>query len=213
MIEFYGVALSNYSNIVKTALLEKGIPFDAIMTRPSQDPEYLAKSPMGKIPCIRTEEGFLCETQPILDYLEEFKPEPRLLPTDAFQRAKVRELVQSLELYVELVARRGIGVIFGREVPASVSESIARDLPVGAAAISRLVQFSPWIAGEQFTYADLFGYYTFSLSGLLAKKVCGLDLYQMIPGSREWFEKVKERASVKRADADAALARDAMRSR
>ena len=213
MIEFYGLALSNYSNIVKTALLEKGIPFDAIMTRPTQDIEYLAKSPMGKIPCIKTGAGFLSETHPILDYLEEIKPEPRLLPTDAFQRAKVRELVQSLELYIELVARRGIGVIFGREVPADVSASIARDLPNGAAAVSKLVQFSPWIAGEQFTYADLFGYYTFSLSGLLAKKVCGLDLYQMIPGSREWFEKVKERASVKRADADAALARDAMRSR
>lgn len=213
MIEFYGLALSNYSNIVKTALLEKGIPFDAIVTRPSQDQAYLAKSPMGKIPCIKTDEGFLCEAHPILDYLEEIKPEPRLLPTDAFQRAKVRELVQSLELYVELVARRGIGVIFGREVPASVGESIARDLPTGAAAISRLVQFSPWIAGTQFTYADLFGYYTFSLSGLLAQKVCGLDLFQMVPGSREWFEKVKERDSVKRADADADLAREAMRSK
>ena len=104
-------------------------------------------------------------------------------------------------------------MIFGREVPASVSESIARDLPVGAAAISRLVQFSPWIAGEQFTYADLFGYYTFSLAGALAKQVCGLDLFQMVPGSREWFERVKERDSVKRADADAALAREAMRSK
>ena len=213
MIEFYGLALSNYSNIVKTALLEKGIPFDAITTRPTQDQEYLAKSPMGKIPCIRTDEGFLCETHAILDYLEDIQPEPRLLPTDAFQRAKVRELVQSLELYIELVARRGIGAIFGSEVPAGVSESIARDLPLGAAAISRLVQFSPWIAGTQFTYADLFGYYTFSLSGLLAHKVCGLDLFEMVPGSREWFERVKEREAVKRADADAAIAREAMRSK
>jgi len=213
MIEFYGLALSNYSNIVKTALLEKGIPFDAINTRPTQDQAYLAKSPMGKVPCIKTEEGFLSETHPILDYLEEIKPEPRLLPTDPFQRAKVRELVQSLELYIELVARRGIGAIFGREVPADVSAGIARDLPIGAAAISKLVQFSPWIAGTQFTYADLFGYYTFSLSGLIAQKVCGLDLYQMVPGSREWFEKVKERDAVKRADAEAALAREAMRSK
>ena len=199
MIEFYGLPLSNYSNIVKTALLEKDIPFEAIMTRPTQDTAYLAKSPMGKIPCIKTEEGFLAETHPILEYLEEMKPEPRL--------------VQSLELYIELVARRGIGAIFGREVPADVGASIARDLPVGAAAVSKLVQFSPWIAGAQFTYADLFGYYTFSLSGLLAQKVCGLDLYQMIPGSREWFERVKQRDSVKRADADVALAREAMRSK
>ena len=213
MIEFYGLALSNYSNIVKAALLEKGIAFEAITTRPSQDQEYLARSPMGKIPCIKTEEGFLTETHPILDYLEEIQPEPRLLPTDPFRRAKVRELVQSLELYIELVARRGIGVIFKREVPVEVSASIARDLPVGAAAVGKLVQFSPWIAGAQFTYADLFGYYTFSLSGLIAKKTCGLDLFAMVPGSRDWFERVQERDSVKRAEADAALAREAMRSR
>jgi glutathione S-transferase len=213
MIKFYGLALSNYSNMVKTALLEKGIPFEEIEMRPSKDQNYLAKSPMGKIPCIETEQGFLTETHPILDYLEEISPTSTLLPVDPFHRAKVRELVQALELYIELVARRGIGVIFGKEVPIDVIASIDQDLKTGSAAISKLVQFSPWIAGKEFTYADLFGYYTFSLSGLLAEKLCGLDLFQMVPGSKEWFSLVKERESVKRADADAALARQAMRSK
>ena len=158
MIKLHGAPLSNYYNTVKTAMLEKNIPFEAVFSPPSQDPAYLAKSPMGKIPCIETEAGFLSETHAILDYLEELQPTPALLPADLFARAKVRELVQSIELYVELVARRGLGVLFGREVATDVKDGIASDLPKGIAAINKLVKFTPWIAGNQFTYADLSGY-------------------------------------------------------
>ena len=101
---------------------------------------------MGEIPCIETAAGFLAETHPILDYLEETHPQPALLPTDPFARAKVRELTQALELYVELVARRGIFALFGRDVPEAVEASIREDLPKGIAAVRRLANFSPWIA-------------------------------------------------------------------
>jgi len=94
---------------------------------PSQDAAYLAKSPMGKVPCLVTERGPITETHAILDYLEDLQPEPPLLPSDPFERAKVRELVQALELYVELVARKGIGSIFGREVPEHIKKGMARE--------------------------------------------------------------------------------------
>ena len=145
MIKLHGAPGSNYYNIVKTALLEKGVAFDAVLAPPSQEAAYLAKSSMGKIPCIETQQGFLAETHAILDYLEDVQPQPALLPSDPFARAKVRELTQSLELYIELVARRGFGVLFGREVPADVKEGLQRDLPKGIAAVARLVEFSPWI--------------------------------------------------------------------
>src|SRR5262245_2654867 len=116
MIKLYGFALSNYFSMVKAVLLEKGIEFELVETRTSQESDYLAKSPMGKVPCIETEHGFLSETQVILEYLEELKPEPALLPRDPFQRAKVRELARGLELYIELPARTCYGpVFFGRE--------------------------------------------------------------------------------------------------
>ncbi|MDZ7683926.1 MAG: glutathione S-transferase N-terminal domain-containing protein [Gammaproteobacteria bacterium] len=58
MIKLYGFPISNYFNIVKIALIEKGVDFEFVDTRPSQDDDYLAKSPMGKVPCIETEDGF-----------------------------------------------------------------------------------------------------------------------------------------------------------
>ena len=209
MIRLHGALLSNYYNITKTALLEKHIPFEEVFSPPSQDPDYLAKSPMGKIPCIETEHGFLAETHAILDYLEDLQPSPPLLPAEPFARAKVRELVQSLELYIELVARRGLGVVFGREVSDGVKAGIASDLPKGIAAINRLARFSPWVAGSQFTYADLFGYWTFSLANLSAKQNAGIDLLAQIPGAQAWYDAVASRDSVKQALADQAAARKA----
>ncbi len=209
MLKLHGAPLSNYYNIVKTALIEKGIAYEAVLTMPSQDPGYLARSSMGKIPCIETEAGFLAETHAILDYLEDLKPTPALLPADPFARAKVRELVQSMELYVELVARRGIGFLFGREVPQEVKDALAKELPKGIAAISKLVKFSPWIAGNQFTYADLFGYWTFALAGMSAKHNLGTDLLAQIPGAQAWFDAVAARPSIQQAIADQAAARKA----
>ncbi len=40
MIKLYGALVSNYDNRVKVALLEKGLPFEAILTKPSQDGAY-----------------------------------------------------------------------------------------------------------------------------------------------------------------------------
>lgn len=207
MIKLHGAVLSNYYNMVKTALLEKQMPFEVVMARPSQEAPYLAMSPMGKIPCIQTDAGYLAETHAILDYLEDLQPSPALLPADPFARAKVRELVQSLELYIELVARRGLGVAFGREVSAEIKADLARDLPKGVAAISKLVKFSPWIAGDQFTYADLFGYWTFALANLSAKGNVGIDLLAEIPGAQAWYDAVGARASIQQALTDQAAAR------
>lgn len=209
MLKLYGAPLSNYYNMVKTALLEKAVPFEAVIAPPSQEAAYLSKSPMGKIPCIETEKGFLAETHAILDYLEDTHPKPALLPADPFARAKVRELTQSLELYVELVARRGFGALRGMEVPAAVKEGLKADLPKGVAAIKRLAKFSPWIVGSDFTYADLVGYWTITLGSLSAKQNAGIDLFAEIPGLQAWSDRVAARPSVKKALDDQAAARKA----
>ena len=64
MIRLHGFALSNYTNMCKFALLEKGLDFEEVTVMPSQDPEHKKKSPMGKLPVLETENGFIfkCET-------------------------------------------------------------------------------------------------------------------------------------------------------
>ncbi|MCB1691555.1 MAG: glutathione S-transferase family protein [Pseudomonadales bacterium] len=202
MLKLHGVPFSNYYNMVKAAMLEKGVPFEEVSARPSQEPDFLARTPMGKVPFLETEHGCLTETCVILDYLEDVYPDKPLLPKDPLERARVREIAQYLCLYIELVGRRGFGVLRGMEVPEAAKASIRQDLPRGAAALARLVKFSPWIAGDTFTYADLVGYFTFIYAVRSAEENASIDLWSAIPGSKGWYDLVGERESVKKSLAD-----------
>jgi glutathione S-transferase len=105
-ITLCGFAVSNYYNKVKLALLEKGVDFQEELNWATKDEATLAASPLGKVPFVRTEHGPISESQVIMEYIEDRYPAHPLMPADPYQRAKVRELVQYLELHLELVARR-----------------------------------------------------------------------------------------------------------
>jgi glutathione S-transferase len=202
MIKLYGAPISNYYNMVKVALIEKGIDFEEVLTPPSQDPAYLNQSPMGKIPCIETPDGFLSESLPILEYLESLESDAPLLPLDAFAQAKAREISQVIELNVELVARRGLGGLRGKPVADLTVSEMQRDLPKGCAAVARLTQFGPFICGETFTYADIVSFFSLILANRIAIAVADADLMALIPGAQAWFEMMQSRPSVARALAD-----------
>lgn len=180
MLKLYGFPLSNYYNKVKMVLLEKGLPFEEVraMVGPGSDPEVHAdKSPLGKVPYIETEQGFLCESQVIVDYIEARWPQPALLPADLWQAAKVRELITFCDLHVELCARQlypqaFFGGTLSDKFVARVKDELVRNL----AAFAQLATFAPYAAGEQFTMADCAVYTSLPLTALASKIVCGEDL-------------------------------------
>ena len=101
MITLCGFPISNYYNKVKLVLLEKNIDFqeEVVMTG-SKDEAVLRDSPLAKVPFIRTAQGALCESQVIVEYLEQLQPSPALLPADPFAAAKVRELCTYIDLHL-----------------------------------------------------------------------------------------------------------------
>jgi glutathione S-transferase len=202
-LKLYGFPLSNYFSMVKSALLEKGIEFDVVSTRPSQDADYLARSPMGKVPCIETEHGCLSETAAILEYLEDLRPEPRLLPREPYARAKVRELMHDLELYIELPARTCYGAVFlGATVSDAVKESARQTLAKGARAIRQLASFQPFIAGGELSYADLMAMYTLPIANRVTKQLFQQDLLEQLPGAADWMKRMGERPSIRTVRSD-----------
>lgn len=215
MMKLHGGPLSNYYNMVKHAVLEKGIACEFVETRPSQHAEFLQKSPMGKVPLLETGHGFLTETNVILDYLEECYPEVALLPADCFARAKVRQLMKTQELYVETPAHELIGAIFQREIPPHVKVASQVNALKGLAALGRLVRFDPWICGKQLTTADIFVFYSFTLSNRLTQLVYNWDMLKEIPGLENWYQRFAEREITQgillenKAVADALAARKA----
>lgn len=182
MIKLHGVRISNYYNMVKFALLEKGIDFEEVTVMPSQEEDYKSKSPMGKVPCLETEHGFLSETTAILEYLEAIKPSPALMPSDAFAAAKVREIMKVLELYFELQGRRHFPeIFFGGERNGNACEEGKPVIDNGIIALNSLGSFNPYICGE-FSYADIMATHTFLYTALTCQAVYGWDIIAEIPG-------------------------------
>ncbi len=205
MITLCGLCLSNYYNKVKMVLLEKGIPFEEqFVAAGSKEEAVLTCSPLGKVPFIRTEHGALCESQAIVDYLEALQPEPRLLPADPWEAAKVRELTTFIDLHLELVARELYGkAFFGGEISESNAERVRKQLVKNIAAFKRLAKFSPYVAGDRFTQADCSAWVSLPLVGMASRIVLGEDLLAAAGVDWKGYAKlIGERPSAQRVTAD-----------
>lgn len=206
MIQLHGFAVSNYYNKVKLALLEKNVAFCEVHqgTR-STDEAVLAASPLGKIPYITTDQGSLCESQPILEWLEAAFPQPPLMPADPFAAAKVRELTTFIDWHLEMTARQLYGSVFFGAAPLSDGNKarIRQELEKNIAAFKRLAKFSPYVAGEQFTQADCSAFNNLPLVGMASKGAYGEDL--LLAGGvdyKPYVKLVSERASAQKVAAD-----------
>lgn len=207
MLKLCGVHLSNYHNKVRIALLEKGVEFEEDpRCAPSQKPETLARSPLGKVPWIELPGGQrLTESQAIVEYLEEAYPQKPLLPRDPFERAKVRELITYIEWYAEMVARRLYGqAFFGKgQVSEGARAAVEADLTKGLRALKGMAKFSPFIAGAGLTVADCSAFVHLPLVSLSTKLVYGRDLVDAeLPEAKGYIRMLKERPAFAKVDAD-----------
>jgi glutathione S-transferase len=201
MIKLHGMGRSNYYNLTKACLLEKGMAFEAVDIMPSQDEDYLLKSPMGKVPCIETEQGFISETFAIADYLDQIQPEKPLLPSDPYARAKAIELCRHLELDVELVARRCLPeAYFGVTLSDEVKETTQKDLQRGMKAVSRLIVCDPYIAGHDFCLADIYTFYVFALASTIIQKVFDQDLLKDLPQVKTLIAELAKRDCIREVE-------------
>jgi glutathione S-transferase len=208
MIKLHGFALSNYYNKVKLALLEKDIPFEEVLNWATKDEPTLALSPLGKVPFMTTPQGSLCESQVLVDYLEQVYPAHPLLPKDPYAAAKVRELITFLELHVELVARRLYPqAFFGKTLSAEFIDECKKDLVRGIAAFSRVAKFSPYLAGEEFTIADCAGLVHLPLVTMTSKAIYGEDMLAALP-VKDYLKRLGERTTVQKVNADRKLAQE-----
>ncbi|WP_426357986.1 glutathione S-transferase family protein [Pseudocolwellia sp. HL-MZ19] len=203
MITLHGFAASNYYNLVKHVLLYKNLPFDEHLVYGGSE-ELLEISPAGKVPVISTPEGFtLSESSVICDFIEETHPETPLYPENAEERAAVRQIMKISELYFELPSRRFIPyVLSGAEVPESIKVEVRQVLSLGVTALSRLCKFSPWIAGEQFTMADIYVYYVNTIVSNFGSSQLEWDVLADIPGMKEWNDSMSQSDIAKSIEAD-----------
>jgi glutathione S-transferase len=213
MLKLYGFDVSNYYNMIKLAMAIKGIEYEAVITYPNQTTEYLAICPTGKVPALATDDGVLIETNVILEYLDEVSPNIPLISGSAFERARIRELMKMIELYIELPARRCHNEAFwGVPVHEETKKEVKRALLNGMQALSRAASFSPYIAGDKMTAADIFFMYSVSLASAVAKKLFDIDLFAEAPGAKELFAKLNAMPEARAIAKDQAAAQPAFQA-
>jgi glutathione S-transferase len=211
MIKLYGVQLSAYYNKVKIALLEKGVNFQEVPTRPSQEPALLELSPMGKIPFVDINGHALSESTVILEWLEDAYPTAALLPPTPNGRASARELMTLLDLYLMPAAGPLYRhLLFGAALDEAGKVAAKAATERSLLAISRLVQYGPWLAGEYFSFADISAACVLPLVASSTQQVYGEDLTTIIPGIEDYLALLGKRSSVARTWQDSAAARAAL---
>ena len=108
MIKLHGLSVSNYSSMVKFALLEKKIDYEWVETNPfslSKDEKILEKTTLGAVPYLEHDGKFLSETFAIFEFLEKKFPHNRLISEDPIEASRTVEVMKILELYIEHQAR------------------------------------------------------------------------------------------------------------
>lgn len=208
MFKLYGFAVSNYFNMVKLALLEKGLPFEEVTFYPTQTPQSLAISPRGKVPVLGVDAGYINETAIILEYLEQSQKGTPLLPSDPFERAQVLAIAKEIELYIELPGRACYGeAFFGMTLPEAIKEKTRSELLLGFAALGRHGKLAPYVAGDSLSIADLYFLYSVPLACAVGQKLFGIDLLAEMPQAKALLERLEQNPHVQRiaADKDAAM--------
>ena len=200
MFKLCGFAASNYYNKVKLALMEKGVPFEEVLAWVGETDA--AASPVGKVPYAMTEDGPLSESTILLEYLEERYPEHPLMPANAYQAAKVRELVRYIELHLELTARNLYPeAFFGGQVSDGLKAKLRPQLEKYIAGFGQLARFSPYVAGDSFTLADCAAAVHLPLVSSCTKIVYGEDLLANLP-VKDYLKRMGERPTVQKVNAD-----------
>lgn len=199
----FGTPLSNYYNKVKIALIELERPFTEVLHLPGE--QWPDKgSPSGKIPFLETADGFIYESQAIVEYLEDTTPDHSCYPSSATEKARCRELTQTIELYIELPARRLYPAAFwGRPFQQNLADEVLQEVSHGLRILGRRALFSPWIGGNNFTHADAaaWAHLTTVSNTLRALKQPDV-LSEVLPNIRNYLKHVLTRPSIKRADND-----------
>ena len=191
--------LSPSSRLIRLFLSEKNINFvTKLEVFWERNEAYLKLNPSGEVPTLIDQDNtVLCGANVIIEYFEELESNSSLMPVRLSEKSEVRRLVDWFEnkFYREvtfpLLNNRVIKRFFGDQNPSSeIIRSALQNLKVHLPYLEWLTENRKWIAGDNFSVADLAAASQLSVLDFMN------DLEWFDYGeSRAWYAKIKSRPS------------------
>nr|XP_060613899.1 maleylacetoacetate isomerase isoform X2 [Anolis sagrei ordinatus] len=158
---------------VRIALALKGIAYDPSPVNLVKDggqqlsPEFQAVNPMKQVPALRIDGITLSQSLAIIEYLEETRPNPRILPQDPKKRAQVRMISEHITSGIQPL--QNLSVL--QQMGDKKLDWAQRCISSGFEALERILQETAgrYCVGNEVTMADL----------CLVPQVYNADRYQV----------------------------------
>lgn len=196
-VTLFGASYSVYVRIVRLALAEVGVPYDLIevdiFAKDGVPADHCDPHPFRRIPAFEHDGFRLFETDAIVGYVLDRFGDHGLLPSDAQDRARMRQIMRIMDnygyraliwgLYVEETERNRAGVLQPDELERARKYLTVLEGLAGPA----------FLVGLHLTLADLW-----VLPMLIYLKLApsGATMLRDVPKLSAWLERMQNRRSV-----------------
>jgi glutathione S-transferase len=198
--------LSPYAGKARAAFAEKGVAVELVEIDPAaRSPRLRELNPLNRVPVLELDGGLVVrESSAICEWLDETHPDPPLWPADPDLRAWARGWSRYLDDFpTQDFFLGGRKMAFGPapddppDIVAKLHRRVPKAWPRVEVALGQ--HAGPWLAGEQFTLADL--------SGMALSVRLDQWAQPMLPSADEypltaaWLRALRERPSAAAIDA------------
>jgi glutathione S-transferase len=161
----YGPRYSVYTRAVLMALIEKKVAHEQVHVEMDDNehraPEHLKRHPFGMLPAFEHNGFMIYETVPILNYIDDAFPRPRLMPADIQRRTRAAQILSVINSYAYRPLVWGIFVPRTFSKPDRVIDeaAIAEAVKTGEHALRAIEDLmmnpDPYLVGRELSLADL----------------------------------------------------------
>jgi len=191
---------------VRLTLNEKGLKYDLVVEKSWERRDgLLAMNPAGEVPVLVDENGaVLADAQAIVEYLEETYEDVPLLPKNNQERAEVRRLMSwfdgkfQLEVTDNLVEEKIMKRLTRSGTPNTAAIRAGHhNIHYHLDYISYLTERRSWLAGDEFSLADIS-----AASQISAVDYLGDVPWEQHPSAKIWYSRIKSRPTFRPLLAD-----------
>jgi len=182
------------SNRVLWLLEEIGTPYDLTLVEREerQTDEHRARHPLGRVPVVEEEGGFVFESAAILLHLADLHPEVGLIaPLGSHERARVYQWTLFAMTELEAAA---VKFAAAREPDPERAETGKERFRAAAQVIENALAGHEYLVGDRFTVADL-------ACGAVLMFGKRFELIEGMPGVEAYIERLEARPPRQRAQA------------